>query len=119
MKTFLAIYLGSAASPRQAEWGALDEATRQQHIAAGMQAWGGWMKTHEAEVVVAGGPLGKTKRISPSGIADTRNDLAGYVVVRAPSHEAAARMFENHPHFAIFPGEAIEIMECLPIPGQG
>jgi hypothetical protein len=26
-------------------------------------------------------------------------------------------MFENHPHFAIFPGEAVEIMPVLPIPG--
>ena len=37
-------------------------------------------------------------------------------VVRAETHEAAARMFENHPHFAIFPGDSVEIMECLPIP---
>jgi hypothetical protein len=40
-------------------------------------------------------------------------------VVQAESHDAAARMFTNHPHFTIFPGEAVEIMECLPIPGQG
>jgi hypothetical protein len=25
-------------------------------------------------------------------------------------------MFENHPHFAIFPGEAVEVMPVLPIP---
>ena len=24
---------------------------------------------------------------------------------------------ENHPHFAIFPGERVEIMPVLPIPG--
>jgi len=28
-------------------------------------------------------------------------------------------MFEGHPHFAIFPGESIEIMPVLPIPGGG
>jgi hypothetical protein len=38
------------------------------------------------------------------------------VIVQADSHEAAARMFEGHPHFAIFPGDALEIMECSPIP---
>jgi hypothetical protein len=32
------------------------------------------------------------------------------------SHEAAARLFENHPRFAVFPGDAIEVMECLAIP---
>ncbi len=42
--------------------------------------------------------------------------MTGFTVVQAESHEAAARLFENHPHFMAFPGEAIEIMECLPIP---
>ncbi len=36
----------------------------------------------------------------------------------AESHEAAAKLFLSHPHFSIFPGDSIEIMECLPIPGQ-
>jgi ribosomal protein S17 len=34
----------------------------------------------------------------------------------AESREEAAHMFENQPHFTIFPGDAVEIMECLPIP---
>jgi hypothetical protein len=42
--------------------------------------------------------------------------MAAYTVVEAESHEAAARMFENHPHFTIFPGVAVEVMECLPMP---
>jgi hypothetical protein len=44
--------------------------------------------------------------------------MTGYVIVRAESHEAAAKLFENHPHFSIFPGDSVEIMECLPFPGQ-
>jgi ribosomal protein S17 len=44
--------------------------------------------------------------------------MTGYVVVRAESRQEAARMFENHPHFTIFPGDSVEIMECLPIPGR-
>ena len=83
-----------------------------------MKAWGDWMATHKAAVVVEGGPLGKTKRASAAGVSDTKNNMTGYVVVRAETHEAAARMFENHPHFKIFPGESIEIMESLPIPGR-
>jgi hypothetical protein len=38
-------------------------------------------------------------------------------VVRAESHEAAVKLFENHPHFAIFPGDGVEVMPVLPIPG--
>jgi hypothetical protein len=43
--------------------------------------------------------------------------LSAYTVVRAESHEAAARMFEKHPHFTNFPGDSVEIMPVLPIPG--
>lgn len=118
MKTFLAIYLGTPNAPARAEWDKLDEATRQGRMASGIKAWGDWMTRHKSAVVVEGGPLGKTKRTSASGVSDTKNAMTGYVVVRAESHEAAARMFEKHPHFMVFPGESVEIMECLPIPGQ-
>ena len=63
-----------------------------------------------------GGPLGKTKKVSQRGVEDTSNDLGAFVVVRADSHAAAAKLFESHPHFAIFPGERVEIMPVLPIP---
>jgi hypothetical protein len=32
-------------------------------------------------------------------------------------HEAAAKLFENHTHFVNFPGESVELMPVLPIPG--
>jgi hypothetical protein len=118
MKSFLAIYVGSAAAQERSDWDKLDEATRKDRMNSGIKAWGNWMDTHKASIVVTGAPLGKTKRTSPDGVTDTRNNMTGYVVVQAESHEAAARMFENHPHFAMFPGDSVEIMECLPIPGQ-
>ena len=117
MKNFLAVYTGSAVG--RAEWDKLDERKRKEREAAGMKAWGDWMMTHTAAVVVTGGPLGKTKLANSKGISDIKNNLTGYVVVKAESHDAAARMFINHPHFTIFPGDSVEIMECLPIPGQG
>lgn len=118
MKTFLAVYTGTATAREKAQWDAMPEAQRKQREQQGMQAWGAWMQQHQAAVVVQGAPLGKTKQVNRSGISDITNNLVGYVVIRAESHDAAARMFENHPHFAIFPGESVEIMECLPMPGQ-
>jgi hypothetical protein len=64
-----------------------------------------------------GGPLGKTKKISPNGIEDITNAMGAFTVVRAESHAAAAKLFLDHPHFTIFPGESIEVMPVLPIPG--
>jgi hypothetical protein len=73
---------------------------------------------HQANTVENGGPLGKTKRIDQSGVKDIRNAVAAYTVVQAESQEAAAKMFENHPHFTIFPGDGVEVMEVLPVPGS-
>lgn len=115
MARFLAIYLGAQGGFEA--WQALDEAERTRREQAGMQAWGDWMRTHAAAIVDAGGPLGKTKRADRDGLSDVRNAMAGYIVIEADSHSAAQKMFENHPHFTIFPGEAVEVMEVLPIPG--
>ena len=118
MKNFLAIYIGTEAALERSRWNELDEAARQARQAQGMKAWMDWGVAHAASIVERGAPLGKTKRASPEGVADIKNVMAGYVIVRAESHEAAAKLFENHPHFAIFPGDSVEIMECLPLPGQ-
>lgn len=116
MKTFLAVFTGTSDS--MAKWNGLSEKEREARHTKGIAAWGAWMEKHKKAIVVDGAPLGKTKSVSESGIADIRNNLAGYVVVQANSHEAAAKLFENHPHFTIFPGDAVEVMECLPIPGM-
>ena len=76
-----------------------------------------WGQKHKDAIVFNGGPLGKTKRTGLNGVTDIKNNLAGFIVVQAESHEAAAKMFEGHPHFTIFPGESVEVMECLEVPG--
>ena len=118
MKNFLAVYIGTASAREASEWERMDAEKRKSREAAGVKAWGDWMVAHQAAIVFQGGPLGKTKRAASAGISDIKNSMTGFVIVQAESHAAAAKMFENHPHFAIFPGESVEIMECLPIPGQ-
>ncbi len=116
MKKVLAIYIGTPAALERTGWNKLDEEKRKEREAAGMQAWMDWGKTHAAAIVDVGTPLGKTKRASPEGTSDIKNVMVGYVIIQAQSHEAAAKLFENHPHFTIFPGDSVEIMECLPLP---
>jgi hypothetical protein len=99
---YLAICLANKNSPRMAAWNALPEAERNAKMQEGVAAWHAWSKKYGESVVMMGGPLGKT---------------SGFTIVRASSHEEAARMFENHPHFTIFPGDAVEVMPILPIPG--
>jgi hypothetical protein len=116
MKKFLGIYIGTAAALEKARWNELPEGKRKQLEARGMQAWADWGAAHAASIVEQGGPLGKTKRTAADGVTDITNQMVGYIIVAAESHDAAARLFEGHPHFSIFPGDSVEVMECLPVP---
>ncbi len=115
--TFLAVFLGSKTNPQMTAWNALPETERLAKQQEGIAAWKAWVEKHQTAIVGMGGPLGKTKKVSQRGIEDTSNEMGAYMVVRADSHEAAAKLFEKHPHFTIFPGESVEIMPVLPIPG--
>src|SRR3954469_14433051 len=111
MKKFLAIYIGTEAGLERAQWSKLDEEKRKARQAAGFAAWVEWGRVHAASIVDQGTPLGKTKRASPekntvavprTKIEDIKNVMVGYAVVQAESHQAAAALFDNHPHFTIF-----------------
>ncbi len=116
--TYLAVFVGSRNNPRMQAWMALPEAERKAKEQAGIAAWKDWMVKHQSVIVgQEGGPLGKTKKVSATGIEDISNNLGGFVVVRAASHEEAAKLFVNHPHFTAFPGEAVEVMPVMAIPG--
>ena len=115
--TYLAVFLGGKDSPRAKAWFALPENERKAKEQQGMAGWKAWAEKYHGAIVAMGGPLGKTKKISADGTIDISNEMGAFTVVKADSHEAAAKMFENHPHFAIFPGERVEVMPILPIPG--
>mgnify|MGYP001598706931 FL=1 len=114
--TYLAVFLGSKTSPHRKAWDALSEVDRRAKEREGIAAWKAWAEKHDAAIVSIGGPLGKTKAVTQLGIDDVSNDMGAFTVVRADSHEAAAKLFEKHPHFSIFPGESVEIMPVLTIP---
>jgi hypothetical protein len=113
---YLAVFCGSKTSPRRAAWDALPESDRRAKEREGIAAWKAWVERHQNAIVAMGGPLGKTKKITERGIGETSNNMGAFTVVRADSHEAAAKLFEGHPHFTIFPGDSVEIMPVLPIP---
>ena len=115
-KNYLAVFLGSQDTPVMLKWSKLLETERQQKMKEGGEAWHAWVEKNKSNIAFSGSPLGKTKTISSQGVGDLVNSLCAYTVVKATSHEDAVKMFDGHPHFSIFPGESIEVMECLPIP---
>jgi len=114
MKKFLAVFTGSPEA--MDAWKAMEPKQREEKEKAGMAAWKQWAEAHAKDIVDQGSPLGKTKQVSAKGTADIRNNMGAWTLFQADSQESAARMFEKHPHFTLFPGEAVEVMECLPMP---
>ena len=82
-----------------------------------MGEWEVWMKKNMASFADSGGPVGKTKQAAASGAADIRNDIGGYSIVQAESHEAAAALFTDSPHLTM-PGATVEVMEIMSMPGR-
>lgn len=116
MKKFLAIYTGSPES--MSKWANLSEAAKADRQKEGIKLWSSWGEKNSKKIKDMGNPLGKTKLVNSKGISDIKNQMTAYTIVEAETHEEAAKLFTNHPHFEIFPGDGIEVMECLPIPGM-
>jgi hypothetical protein len=113
VKKFLVVYMADIAAFERMR----TESTPEQQK-AGMAAWMKWMSENQAAIVERGAPVGKTKRITASGVSDVRNEISGYSVVQAESHEAAAALYtKDFPHLQI-PGGWIEVMEIMSIPGM-
>ncbi len=103
MKKFLAVYTGSPDAFEKFQKQFPDAQQREAREKAGMDGWMQWVATHQPSITDIGAPLGRTKRITTTGIADIRNQLAGYTIVLAETHEAAAALFLQHPHLHVVP----------------
>lgn len=116
---YLAVFTSDKTGPRWREWYALSEAEQRARAEAGVAAVKAWEAAHADVIDYVGGPLGPTKRISDAGeVTDTVNLLTVFMVVRADSHEAAARLFDNHPHMSIFVCDGVEVMPVLGDPAD-
>ena len=80
-----------------------------------MDGWMQWAKTHEKDFVEMGTPTGKNKRVMAGGVTDVRNEITGYSIVQAESHEEATKIFADNPHLQM-PGAYVEVMECMEMP---
>ncbi len=86
---------------------------------AGLKAWEEWRERSNAAAIVATDVMvGKTRRVTKSGITDARNEIAGFVIVEAADIVAAAALFEDHPHITIFPGDGIDVMPVVSGPPE-
>lgn len=90
------------------EWFKLPEEERKAQEQQMQAEWNAWMEAHK-DVLTETAGVGKPKKVTGDTVEDARNDIMMYSFVEAESHETAAEMFKNHPHFVI-PGGWIEVM---------
>jgi hypothetical protein len=111
MKKFMALYMASGPQFEKM----MKDSTPEQRK-KGMDAWMKWMNANKASIIEGGAPLGKTKRVDSNGASNTKNEIGGYSIVQAESHDSATKLFgKDHPHLQM-PGAWIEIMEIMPLP---
>jgi hypothetical protein len=115
MKKFLVMYLAPASIID--DWKKTEPEKRKAAEEKMQGEWSTWMSDHTKMFADRGAGVGKTKRVTAQGVADTRNDIMLYAILEAESHEAAAKTFERHPHLQI-PQSSIEVMEIHPLPGM-
>ena len=79
------------------------------------KAWMTWMEGKKS-MIEPGAPLGKTMRATAAGVESARNNIGGYSIVQASSHEEAAKLFMDNPMLMGMPEASVEVMEIMPMP---
>jgi len=115
MTNFLITYLAPASVVE--EWKKTEPEKRKAAEEKMQDEWRKWMSDHAQAFADKGVGVGKTKRVSSQGLTDIKNDIMLYAIIQAESHEAAAKLFANHPHLQI-PQSSIEVMEIHPLRGM-
>jgi hypothetical protein len=108
MKKFMAVYLAP-----QAEVAKMMASMSEEDGKKAMEDWGKWIDAHKANIIDAGAAMGKTKKVTREGVTDVKNDITGYSIVQAESHDEAAKMFIDHPHSSMIAGATIDVMEWI------
>ena len=106
MKKFLVLYN----MPAEA-FAAFDKVSEEEKK-KDMDSWVEWMEVNKNSLVDEGNPVGVNKRVTKAGVSDERNEIGGYSIVQAESHEAACAMFADNPHLAV-DGAYLEVMEIV------
>ena len=116
MNRFLAVY---TMKPEDlAAFRARPESEQEAIDTAGLKAWEEWNRRNAAAIIATDVMVGKTKRVTRSGIADAQNQICGFLTVEAADIAAAASLFKDHPHITIFPGDGIDVMPVVTKPPE-
>ena len=109
MKKFFVLYMATSAG-FQKIMARMGKMTPKQQKDS-MKEWGKWAKGKGVKDM--GAPLGKTKRVKAKSISNAKNEVGGYSIIEARSHDEAAKKMQSNPHFKMIPGGWIDVMEIM------
>jgi hypothetical protein len=110
MAKYMILYLSSE-SARDMMSGATPE-----QMKAGMDAWMAWAGKAGDAIVDMGTPTAHATHAGPASRPGVE-EISGYSIVQGDSAEAIAAVLDGHPHLDM-PGNSIEVLEMLPMPGM-
>ena len=108
MKKYVAIYMTPSAALEE-----MQKNTNPEQMKAMLESWKQWIASHQASLVDVGAPLGKTMRVNKEGVTTAKNEINGYSVVQAESHEEAAKIFLDNPQIQGMPGAYVDVLEWI------
>ena len=81
-----------------------------------MAAWARWAGEAGEALVDSGRPLYRKQRVTSQGVEPFEDAKVAYMLLSAPSHEAAVDIVRGHPHLTLFQGNSIDVIECPEVP---
>lgn len=115
MQKFLVLYMAPVEGLEA--WMKKDEAIRKDDEVKMKADWDAWVTAHANLFSGPTAGAGKTKRVMKGKVEDVKNTIMMTSVIEAESHNAAAAVFTDHPHFGI-PDAWIEVMPLRYLPGM-
>ncbi len=109
---FLAIFTCSENSENHQAWMKLSLEEKQERLKNGSLALERWHQKYFKKIIYQKCDLDSvTMQVSKAGIQEVPSQMGGFLMVEAGSKQEAAEMFLDHPHFSLFPGDSVDILE--------
>lgn len=113
MKQFLVLYKCAENSVAHENWKKLDAEKKEERLKTGERLLNLWNEKYKKQILNNGSALHeRTSTVDPSGINENPSEIGSYLIIEATSLREASEIFIDHPHFNVFPGDSIQIIEC-------
>jgi len=113
MKNFFILFKCEENSVNHDNWKKLSDEIQKEKLSIGKKKLEHWFEKNKDFIVI---PMtefeDKLLYVDNNGLNEVKRKMGAFMQIKANSLEDAAGLFKSHPHFSIFPGDGIEVVEC-------